>query len=273
MTDKRKLVIDGGDKSCEFTFERLYTLSEFMSKYGEDNVTLMLQDREAWLYHAKAAELLDQLSADPDAQVNAQAALDAWKPHDDRPPTELEKMADQFLNLPPSAQTILRKHINAGVAAQNLVAAEAQAEVASGQVKEMESKYAPPDNVGPPIVEGAQEPALTSFEDAGREADQAAQGPGEHLETGYQPKVDAATAQAIQQNPPSGGSSVTPPKNTQEAPQPVQEAQEIVQATTLQHADDVAASEEDYKAPVEQEEGGTEGVIIEPEAKTPIPEE
>ena len=273
-TEKLRMVITGDDEDAKrvlVTYPRLYTLPEFLAKYGEDSVTIMLQDRESHLYHLKADELLKELGSDPDAEKNVQTAIDAWKPNDDRPPTDLETMANEFLDLSPQAQARLRKHIEDGINAKTLVDAKSQGDVATAKLKEMNEKFAPPDDVGPPMIEGQKEPTLDSFEDTGRESDEAIQEAQETREKGYQPTVDAETAKAIQQNPPSGGSSVTPPP-TDSSTQEKSVADALVESQLFDHVKDVEASKEDYIAPVEQEEGGTEGVVIEPEAQTQTPE-
>lgn len=160
-----------------FTFPKLYGLGDFEVKYGEDNCTIMLQDREKQLYIQKAAKLSTEIPANEvDWERNIQTALDAWKPCDDRPPTEMEAKALEVLSMSPQAQRDFIRHITAGIAEQAQEQARVDAEKASEQAQTLDEKFQPPADVGPPVTQPQQEPPIpASFEQLGAEADQAAE--------------------------------------------------------------------------------------------------
>ena len=167
-----EISIKVGDSTVKFEHPKLYTLSDFLANYGEDNCTIMLQDREQFLYSTRAVELLNDITG-PDRMENVQIALNAWKPCDDRPPTEAERLASAMLALPPQEQAVVRRHIDAGIEARNKEAAEKQAEVAAKSIEKLNEKYTPKEPVGPPVTQFQKEPQLESFEDQGRISDEA----------------------------------------------------------------------------------------------------
>ncbi|KKN00438.1 hypothetical protein LCGC14_1137720 [marine sediment metagenome] len=205
-----------GEETPKFNYPKFYTMSEFLERYGEDNCTIMLQDRERVLFQTKAVELLNAITG-PDRYQNVQVALDAWKPCDDRPPTQLEQLALKMLNLPTQAQAVVRMHLNKGIEAQAAEKAAKQAEVAAQSLEKMTDKYTTED-VGEPVTTFQQEPDLQSFEDIGKENDEA-----------------------------------------------VKAAQKGQEPALTENA-------EDYQAPTEYAEGGTEGVVIEQPPPAPVPD-
>lgn len=221
MNDKYEQVefaIKVGEDTPNFNYPRLYTLAEFLEKYGEDSCAIMLQDRERLLFQNKAVELLNAITSGPDRFQNVQVGLDAWKPCDDRPPTRLEELAQEMLNLPPQAQAVVRMHVNKGIEAQKKEDAAKQAEVAAQTVEEIADKYTTED-VGAPVTTFQTYPEqLQSFEEIGQTNDDAVKA------------AQAGQEAALQENA------------------------------------------EDYAAPTEFAEGGTEGVVIEGSPPAPVPD-
>lgn len=165
-----------GTSGAGYEYPKLFTIEQFAERYGPDNCTIMLQDRERQLYCAKQAELSKQAFAqDEDAHQNMQTALDAWKPCDDRPPTEMEAKAQEVLSMSPQAQAVFIRHITAGIAQQAEEKANVDAEKAAQQSQTIDDKFEPPADIGPPVTQPQQEPPIpTSFEQLGADADQAA---------------------------------------------------------------------------------------------------
>lgn len=174
MDNEPRETFKGADHEI-YEYPKLFTLDQFEAKYGEDNCTIMLQDRERQLYMAKQSDLSMQTFAqDEDAHQNMQVALDAWKPCDDRPPTEMEARAQEVLSMSPQAQAVFIRHINAGIAEQAAEKARVDAAFAAGLSQVIEDKFRPPADVGPPVTRPQQEtPIPTSFEQLGAEADRA----------------------------------------------------------------------------------------------------
>lgn len=174
MDNQEKAAFKGaGDELYEYP--KLFTLSEFTERYGEDNCTIMLQNQELGLYRGKQVELSRQdFAKDEDAHQNMQAALDAWKPCDDRPPTEIEAMVQRLLSMPHQAQAQLYRLIGDGVEKQEAEQAQVDAVRATEQSQAIDEEFRPPENVGPPVTKPQQEPAApASFEELGAQADQA----------------------------------------------------------------------------------------------------
>ena len=155
-------------------YPKLFTLDEFKVKYGEDNCTVMLQDRERQLYGQKARTLATELASDGDWMQNVQIALDAWKPCDDRPPTEIEEIAQRLLAMPPQAQGQLYRILERAAAKDKEEKARQEGEDAAQQSQALEDKFQAPADVGEPLTAPQQEPAVTSFEVSGAEQDQQA---------------------------------------------------------------------------------------------------
>lgn len=165
-----------GTGGAGYEYPKLFTIEQFEERYGPDNCTIMLQDRERELYRAKQAELSKQTFArDEDAHQNMQTALDDWKPCDDRPPTEMEAKAQEVLSMSPQAQAVFIRHITAGIAQQADEQANVDAQRAAEQMLKLDGKFSPPADIGPPVTKPQQEPpAPASFEQLGADADHAA---------------------------------------------------------------------------------------------------
>ena len=165
-----------GEDTPILTYPKLFTLDQFKERYGEDNCTIMLQDRENELYKARLAQYAQDFNGEADFTTNLQVALDAWKPCDDRPPTAMEARAQEILNLSPQAQAVFIRHITAGIAKQKQEQAAIDAGKADEQVQAIQDRFQPPADVGPPVTEPQQAPPIpTSFEQIGADADRAAE--------------------------------------------------------------------------------------------------
>lgn len=163
-----------GDSQEYLHYPKLFTLNQFKERYGEDNCTIMLQDRELELYIDKARTLACEVTGDPDWGENVQAALDAWKPCDDRPPTEIEAMIQRLLGMPEQAQVQFYRLIKAELSKKAAEQARVDADKAAEQDQAIKKKlFQPPADVGPPVTRPQQEPEPpASFESIGRERDQ-----------------------------------------------------------------------------------------------------
>lgn len=162
--------------ASHFEYDKLFTLSEFVERYGQDNCTIMLKDQERVLYGQKVCALDNVMKGDPDRDRNIQVALDAWKPCDDRPPTEIEAMVQKLLGMPDQAQAQLYRLVGEAVKRQDQEQARIDAEKANEKAQAIQDKFNPPADVGPPVTTPQQEPAeVASFEQIGADADQAAQ--------------------------------------------------------------------------------------------------
>lgn len=170
-----QVLIKMGDETVSFDYPKLYTLPEFLDKYGEDNLTIMLQDREKAMYQGKAIEYLNAMKAEADRVANTQIALNDWKPCDDRPPTELEVLAQSILNMPLRAQKAIDRHIRNGIMAAQAEKAKEDAETAAQAVEDISKKYASDEPVGEPVTTLQTEPDLETFEDQGKANDAAVQ--------------------------------------------------------------------------------------------------
>lgn len=161
------------DQDFSVHYPKLFTLQDFEAKYGPDNCTIMLQEQERTLYGGKVSELCAAMRSDPDTEVNVQTALDAWKPCDDRPPTEIEAMVQRLLGMPDQVQAQLYRLIEAELSKKAAEQAQVDAEKAAEQIQAAEKKFQPPADVGPPVTRPQQEPEPpASFESIGQDKDQ-----------------------------------------------------------------------------------------------------
>ena len=109
MTTQNNRVRQCGD----YTWPACYTIEQYIARYGEADILILLEEVEEQHYVARIDQLQGALRSEPDMAESVQVALGVWRPLQGRERTDLEQLADKWKGLQPEEREQLRRNLEA----------------------------------------------------------------------------------------------------------------------------------------------------------------